>query len=35
MNRDLGVTILLATHDASAAAIAKQTIRMKDGVVVE
>lgn len=35
LNRDLGIAILLATHDVQVAAIAKQIIRMKDGRVVE
>ena len=32
LNRDLGIAILMATHDASVAAAAKLIIRMKDGV---
>lgn len=35
LNRDLGIAILMATHDAQVAAAAKQTLRMKDGRVVE
>ncbi|TDU69217.1 putative ABC transport system ATP-binding protein [Prosthecobacter fusiformis] len=35
LNRDLGVAILMATHDAQVAAVAKQAVRMKDGRVVE
>ena len=35
LNRDLGIAILMATHDAQVATIAKQTIRMKDGKIVE
>lgn len=35
LNRDLGIAILMATHDAQVAAAAKQAIRMKDGKVVE
>jgi putative ABC transport system ATP-binding protein len=35
LNRDLGIAILMATHDAQVAAVAKQTLRMKDGRVVE
>ncbi|MBB5039312.1 ABC transporter ATP-binding protein [Prosthecobacter dejongeii] len=34
LNRDLGISILMATHDAQVAAMAKQTLRMKDGRVV-
>jgi putative ABC transport system ATP-binding protein len=33
LHRDLGVAILLATHDAEVAAAARRTIRMKDGVI--
>ncbi len=32
LNRDLGIAILMATHDDSVAAAAKLVIRMKDGV---
>ncbi len=32
LNRDLGIAILMATHDDSVAAAAKLIIRMKDGV---
>ncbi len=35
LNRDLGIAILMATHDAQVASAAKQTLRMKDGRVVE
>lgn len=35
LNADLGIAILLATHDASVAAAARTTLHMKDGVVVE
>ena len=35
LNRDLGIAILMATHDASVAAAAKLIIRMKDGVSEE
>lgn len=35
LNRDLGIAILMATHDSQVAAIAKQTLRMKDGRIVE
>lgn len=35
LNRDLGIAILMATHDAQVASVAKQTLRMKDGRVVE
>jgi putative ABC transport system ATP-binding protein len=31
LNQDLGVAILMATHDPQVAAIAKETVRMKDG----
>jgi len=34
LNRDLGIAILMATHDANVAAVAKTTLRMKDGVRV-
>lgn len=33
LNRDYGVTILMATHSAEAAHTASRTIRLKDGVV--
>ena len=32
LNRDLGVTILLATHSAEVAAVAKRVLHMRDGV---
>ncbi len=32
LNRDLGIAILMATHDATVAAASKLIIRMKDGV---
>lgn len=35
LNRDLGIAILMATHDASVAAVARETVRMKDGQVLE
>lgn len=35
LNRELGITILLATHDAGVAGAAGNILRMKDGVVVE
>lgn len=35
LNRELGITILLATHDAGVAGAAGNVLRMKDGVVVE
>ena len=35
LNADLGVAILLATHDPVVAAAAKRVVRMRDGVVVE
>lgn len=35
LNRELGITILLATHDAGVAGAAGRLLRMKDGVVVE
>jgi len=35
LNTDLGIAILLATHDAAVAAAARSTLHMKDGVVVE
>lgn len=35
LNRDLGIAILMATHDSQVAAVAKQTIRMRDGCIVE
>lgn len=31
LNRDLGIAILMATHDEQVAAAARQTLRMKDG----
>jgi putative ABC transport system ATP-binding protein len=31
LNQDLGIAILMATHDASVAAIAQQTLKMRDG----
>ncbi len=31
INRDLGVTILLATHALETASITKRTVRMRDG----
>lgn len=31
LNRDLGVTILLATHALETASIARRTVRMRDG----
>lgn len=34
LNQDLGIAILMATHDAQVAAAARQTLRMKDGRVV-
>lgn len=34
LNRDLGVSILLATHDAGVAALAGRTLRMQDGRMV-
>ncbi|MDZ4289164.1 MAG: ABC transporter ATP-binding protein [Prosthecobacter sp.] len=34
LHRDLGIAILLATHDASVAAAAQQIIRMKDGLII-
>ena len=33
LNRDLGVTILLATHSEEAAAYSSRTIRMRDGLI--
>jgi putative ABC transport system ATP-binding protein len=33
LNRDLGVTILLATHSEEAAGYASRTIRMRDGLI--
>jgi putative ABC transport system ATP-binding protein len=35
LNRDLGIAILMATHDSNVAAAANLIITMKDGVVVE
>jgi ABC-type lipoprotein export system ATPase subunit len=35
LNRDLGIAILMATHDQSVAAIASRTIRMKDGLMID
>ena len=35
LNRDLGIAILMATHDANVAAAANRIITMKDGVVIE
>jgi putative ABC transport system ATP-binding protein len=35
LNRDLGIAILMATHDSNVAAAANRIITMKDGVVVE
>ena len=34
LNREFGVAILLATHDAGVAAAAKRQVRMKDGRAV-
>lgn len=34
LHADLGIAILLATHDAGVAAAAKQTLRMKDGRMI-
>ncbi len=34
LNRDLGIAILMATHDATVAAAASRIITMKDGVIV-
>lgn len=34
LNRDLGIAILMATHDADVAAAASRTITMKDGLIV-
>ena len=34
LHRDLGVTLILVTHDLSIAEIASRTIRMKDGRVI-
>jgi putative ABC transport system ATP-binding protein len=31
LNQDLGIAILMATHDATVAAVAHQTIKMRDG----
>jgi len=33
LNRELGVTILLATHDDEAAHSARRVIRMRDGMI--
>ena len=33
LNRDLGITIILATHSDEAARFATRTIRMRDGLV--
>lgn len=33
LNRELGVTIILATHSAEAARFTKRTIRMRDGLI--
>jgi ABC-type lipoprotein export system ATPase subunit len=35
LNRQLGLTIILATHSAEAARYAKQTLRMRDGLIEE
>jgi putative ABC transport system ATP-binding protein len=35
LNRDLGIAILMATHDSNVAAAANRIITMKDGVVVK
>jgi ABC-type lipoprotein export system ATPase subunit len=35
LNRDLGIAILMATHDSNVAAAANRIITMKDGVIVE
>jgi ABC-type lipoprotein export system ATPase subunit len=32
LNQDLGIAILMATHDASVAAITHQTFKMRDGL---
>ncbi len=34
LNRDLGTTLILVTHDAELAALARRTIRLADGAVV-
>jgi putative ABC transport system ATP-binding protein len=34
LNQDLGVAILLATHDSSVAASAKREVRMRDGTII-
>jgi putative ABC transport system ATP-binding protein len=35
LNRELDVTVLVATHAAEVAAAARQTLRMRDGVLIE
>ncbi|MFP5380463.1 MAG: ATP-binding cassette domain-containing protein, partial [Vicinamibacteria bacterium] len=35
LNRELGVTVLLATHAADVAALARRTLRMRDGRLVD
>lgn len=35
LNRELGIAILLATHDPLVAAVAKRTILMKDGRIID
>ena len=35
LNRELGVTVLVATHAADVAAVAHQTLRMRDGQLIE
>ena len=35
LNHELGLTIILATHSAEAARYARQTLRMRDGLIEE
>ncbi|MEM2368022.1 MAG: macrolide ABC transporter ATP-binding protein, partial [Candidatus Bathyarchaeia archaeon] len=35
LNRDLGVTVIMVTHDQRLAAEAKRTVQMLDGLIVD